>query len=137
MGDAARKRGRYVWMDGRKGDLINRGGEKISVEEVEDLVLRFPRVRATAVVAMPDPVYGERTCAFVIPNDPADRPTLEDLTAFLATCGVAKFKWPERLEVVPEFPMSPVGKVLRRSLRELIEQKLAAEASPRSRGATA
>lgn len=137
MGDVVRKRGRYLWAEGRKGDLINRGGEKISVEEVENLVLRFPKVRSVAVVAMPDPVFGERACAFVIPRDAAAPPTLQELTGFLGTCGIAKFKWPERLEVVGEFPVSPVGKILRRKLRERIEQKLAREAGDAVRGATA
>jgi 2,3-dihydroxybenzoate-AMP ligase len=127
MGDVVRKRGRYVWAEGRKGDLINRGGEKISVDEVEDFILRFRNVRSVAVVAMPDPLFGERACAFVIPKDPAQPPTLQELTAFLKKCGIAKFKWPERLEVVSEFPVSPVGKILRRKLREMIEQKLAPE----------
>ncbi len=140
MGDVVRKRGRYVWAEGRKGDLINRGGEKISVEEVENLVLRFPKVRSVAVVAMPDPVFGERACAFVIPRDEVEPPTLKELTGFLVTCGIAKFKWPERLEVVAEFPVSPVGKILRRKLRESIEQKLARESNaqtdPHPRGAT-
>lgn len=136
MGDVVRRRGRYVWAEGRKGDLINRGGEKISVEEVENLVLRFPKVRSVAVVAMPDPLFGERACAFVIPRDEAAPPTLEELTGFLGTCGIAKFKWPERLEVVREFPVSPVGKILRRKLRESIEQKLVRESSAIARGAT-
>lgn len=136
MGDVVRKRGRYVWAEGRKGDLINRGGEKISVEEVENLVLRFPKVRSVAVVAMPDPLFGERACAFVIPRDEAAPPTLKELTGFLGTCGIAKFKWPERLEVVREFPVSPVGKILRRKLRESIEQKLVRESSAIARGAT-
>jgi 2,3-dihydroxybenzoate-AMP ligase len=127
MGDVVRKRGRHVWAEGRKGDLINRGGEKISVDEVENLVLRFEKVRSVAVVAMPDPVFGERACAFVIPRDAARPPTLQELKGFLETCDVAKFKWPERLEVVSEFPVSPVGKILRRKLRESIEQKLARE----------
>jgi 2,3-dihydroxybenzoate-AMP ligase len=131
MGDVVRKRGRHVFAEGRKGDLINRGGEKISVDEVENLVLRFEKVRSVAVVAMPDPVFGERACVFVIPRDPAQPPTLPELTAFLKTCGVAKFKWPERLEVVPEFPVSPVGKILRRKLRDDIEQKLAQETPKR------
>ncbi len=135
MGDIVRKRDRHVFAEGRKKDLINRGGEKISVEEVENLVLRFPKVRSVAVVAMPDPVFGERACAFVVPADASDPPTLGELTGFLTTCGIAKFKWPERLEVVPEFPVSPVGKILRRRLRETIEQKLTRETSPRTPGA--
>lgn len=123
MGDVVRKRGRYVYTEGRKKDLINRGGEKISVEEIEDLILRMPKVRSVAVVAMPDPVFGEKACAFIIVQ-PRQTLTLAELSRFLLGCGIAKFKLPERLEIVEEFPVSPAGKVLRRKLREMIEDKL-------------
>jgi 2,3-dihydroxybenzoate-AMP ligase len=125
MGDVVRKRGRYVYTEGRKKDLINRGGEKISVEEVEDLILRMPKVKSVALVAMPDPVFGEKACAFVI-LQPRQELDLPELSRFLLGCGIAKFKLPERLEVVDEFPVSPAGKVLRRKLREAIEQKITA-----------
>lgn len=127
MGDVVRKRGRYVYTEGRKKDLINRGGEKISVEEIEDLILRMPKVRSVTVVAMPDPIYGEKACAFIIPH-PRQKLTLPELSEFLLGCGIAKFKLPERLEIVDEFPVSPAGKVLRRKLREMIEEKLATDA---------
>ncbi len=120
MGDYVRKSGRYVTAEGRKNDLINRGGEKISVDEVENLILKHPAVRGVAIVAMPDPVFGERACAFVTLNLNAAL-TFEDLSGFLLTQRIAKFKLPERLEIVPEFPVSGAGKILRRTLRELIE----------------
>jgi 2,3-dihydroxybenzoate-AMP ligase len=126
MGDVVRKVGRYVYAVGRKKDLINRGGEKISAEEVENLVLGHPAVDNVCIVAMPDPVYGERACAFVIPK--AGRSiTLPQLTDFLMQQQIAKFKLPERLELIDRFPLSPAGKVLRRSLRARIEQQLAQE----------
>lgn len=131
MGDHVRKSGRYVTVEGRKNDLINRGGEKISVDEVENLILKNPAVRSVAIVAMPDPVFGERACAFVMLN-PGATLTFEELSRFLLTQRIAKFKLPERLEIMSEFPVSGAGKILRRTLRELIETKLRNEQSPSS-----
>lgn len=123
MGDYVRKSGRYVTAEGRKNDLINRGGEKISVDEVENLILRHPAVRGVAIVAMPDPVFGERACAFVTLNPDAGL-TLEELSGFLLKQRIAKFKLPERLEILPKFPVSGAGKILRRTLRDLIVTKI-------------
>ncbi len=114
--------GRYV-VEGRKKDLINRGGEKISAEEVENLMLAHESVRNVACVPMPDPILGERTCAYVIPA-PGASPTLENLCKFLLDQGIAKFKLPERLELVDVFPLSPFGKVSKKDLTELIAAKL-------------
>jgi 2,3-dihydroxybenzoate-AMP ligase len=126
MGDVVRKMGRYIYAEGRKKDLINRGGEKISAEEVENLILRHPGVDNVCVVAMPDPIYGERACAFVTPK--AGRSiALSELIEFLLRQQIAKFKLPERLEIIDRFPLSPAGKILRRDLRAMIEEKLAAE----------
>lgn len=132
MGDAVRKVGRRISFEGRLKDLVNRGGEKISCEEVENHILAHPGVRAVCVVAMPDPVYGEKACAFVVPQ-PGAALGFDELSAFLRGRGIARFKFPERLEIVAEFPLSPAGKILRRELRRLIAEKLAAE----SRGAAA
>ena len=77
---------------------------------------------------MPDPVLGERTCAFVIPASDA-HPTLENLTSYLTGQGLAKFKLPERLEVIADFPLSPFGKVLKKDLEKRIQEMLAAEAT--------
>lgn len=123
MGDVVRKRGRYVYTEGRKKELINRGGEKISSEEVENLIIRHPDVAAVCLIALPDAVYGERACACVILH-PDRKLTLAQLNAFLMEQRIAKFKLPERLEIVLEFPMSPAGKVLRRKLKEAIETLL-------------
>jgi 2,3-dihydroxybenzoate-AMP ligase len=130
MGDVVRKRGRYVWAEGRKKDLINRGGEKISCEEVENLILRHPKVKAVSLVAMPDQRFGEKACAFVIPRE-GQTLSFEELLAFLRAQDIAAFKLPERLEVVSEFPLSPVGKILKRELRERIAETLAREAEAR------
>jgi 2,3-dihydroxybenzoate-AMP ligase len=126
MGDIVRKRGRHVYTEGRRKDLVNRGGEKVSCDEVENYILAHPKVKAVAVVAMPDEVFGEKACAFVIAK-PGERLAFDELIAFLRAQRIASFKLPERLELVESFPLSPVGKILRRELRERIAAKLAAE----------
>lgn len=126
MGDIVRKRGRYVFTEGRKKDLINRGGEKISCEEVENLIFKNPKVHQVSLVAMPDPIFGEKACAFVVLK-PGQTLTFEDLIAFLKQQNIASFKLPERLEVVEQFPSSLVGKILKRQLREIIVKKIAME----------
>src|SRR5205807_6232303 len=115
-GDLLRKMpsGNYV-VEGRVKDLINRGGEKISAEEVENLILAHPAVLNVACVPMSDVVLGERMCAFIVLR-PAMMLTLQDLTSFLLEKGIAKFKLPERLELVSELPLSKVGKVLKQAL---------------------
>ncbi|HRA77675.1 MAG TPA: AMP-binding protein [Burkholderiaceae bacterium] len=127
MGDVVRKSGRYLFTEGRRKDLINRGGEKISSDEVENLILKHPAVDACCVVAMPDPVFGEKACAFVV-LQPGGSLTLPQLGEFLLAQRIAKFKLPERLEIVERFPISPAGKILRRELRERITATLASEA---------
>jgi 2,3-dihydroxybenzoate-AMP ligase len=126
MGDIVRKYNRHVFAEGRKKDLINRGGEKISAEEVENYILQNPKIASACVVAMPDKRYGERACAFVIPR-PGQTIDFQELTDFLLKQEIAKFKLPERLEIVDQFPLSPAGKILRRELRTAIEKKVAAE----------
>ena len=117
-GDLMRRHpsGAYL-VEGRIKDLINRGGEKISAEEVENLILTHPRVRNVACVPLPDPVLGERMCACVIPRS-GEGVTLDDLTAHLVGLGLAKFKLPERVEVVEAFPLSAFGKVSKKELAE-------------------
>ena len=117
--------GNYV-VAGRRKDLINRGGEKISAEEIENLILAHPAVQNVACVAMPDPALGEKTCAFVILRA-GKTLTLEQLVEFLKTREIAKFKLPERLEVLPEFPVSTFGKVSKKTLVEIITKKLSEE----------
>jgi 2,3-dihydroxybenzoate-AMP ligase len=126
MGDIVRKRGRHVWAEGRKKDMINRGGEKISCEEVENLIFAHPKVKAVTLVAMPDPVFGEKACAFVI-TQPGERLGFDELITFLKQQNIASFKLPERLELVAEFPVSPVGKILKRQLRDQVASTLEQE----------
>ena len=118
-GDLMRRHpsGNYI-VEGRKKDLINRGGEKISAEEVENLILSHPAVLNIACVPMPDPVLGERMCAFVILRERGTM-TLDELVAFLAEKGLARFKLPERLELVDDFPLSKFGKVAKNILSEM------------------
>lgn len=126
-GDLMRKHpsGNYI-VEGRKKDLINRGGEKISAEEVENLILMHPAVQNVACVPMPDAAMGERMCAFVILKA-GQKLHLKELVGFLLTKEIAKFKLPERLEVLPDFPVSTFGKVSKKALGELVAQKLQAE----------
>jgi 2,3-dihydroxybenzoate-AMP ligase len=126
MGDIVRKEGRYIFTEGRKKDLVNRGGEKISCEEVENLIFAHPKVKAVTLVAMPDPVFGEKACAFVIVKD-GQSLEFAELIDFLRQQNIASFKLPERLELVSEFPVSPVGKILKRQLREAIAGKMESE----------
>jgi len=130
MGDIVRKRGRYVYTEGRRKDQINRGGEKISCDEIENLIFGHPAVKTVVLVAMPDPVFGEKACACVILK-PGQALGFEELIAFLRAQRIASFKLPERLEIFEEFPVSPVGKILKRQLREIVAAKVAAEAEPR------
>ena len=126
MGDIVRKRGRHVYTEGRRKDLINRGGEKISCDEVENLIFGLPQVKQVSLVAMPDPVFGEKACACVVLR-PGGRLNFDELVAHLRGQQIASFKLPERLEVMLAFPVSPVGKILKRELREMIASKIEAE----------
>lgn len=117
MGDIVRRQGRYVFTEGRRKDLINRGGEKISCDEVENLILTHPKVKSVALVAMPDPVFGEKACACVV-TQAGQTLAFEELVGYLKTLQIASFKLPERLVVMEAFPVSPVGKILKRELRD-------------------
>ena len=114
--------GNYM-VEGRKKDLINRGAEKISAEEIEELILRHPAVENAACVSMPDPVLGERMCACVVlrPNQPL---TLPELVSFLLEFELAKYKLPERLEVFETFPLSNFGKVSKKDLVVTVVERM-------------
>jgi 2,3-dihydroxybenzoate-AMP ligase len=126
-GDLMRRHpsGNYM-VEGRKKDLINRGGEKISAEEIENLILGYAAVQNVACVPMPDPILGERTCAFIIPK-PGKSVELRELVSFLTEAGLAKYKLPERVELVDEFPLSPFGKVSKQILTKRIAEKMREE----------
>ncbi|MGO8916485.1 MAG: (2,3-dihydroxybenzoyl)adenylate synthase [Stellaceae bacterium] len=122
-GDLMRRHpsGNYM-VEGRKKDLINRGGEKISAEEIENLILSHPAVQNVACIAIPDPLLGERMCACIIPRAGMQL-TLDALIAFLAGKEIARFKLPERLELMSDFPLSTFGKVSKKTLVELIGER--------------
>ncbi|MGY8562847.1 AMP-binding protein [Paracidovorax citrulli] len=107
--------GGYLVVQGRAGDHINRAGEKISAEEIEDHLLAHASVFDAAVVSMPDPYLGERSCAFVITR--GERPTAASLKAWVRSRGLAAFKVPDQVVFVDAFGTTAVGKVSRRELR--------------------
>lgn len=117
---------RYLVFQGRIKDVVSRGGEKINCEEVERIAVNHSAIRAIAIVAMPDRTYGERACAFVIAM-PGATVTVAELGAFLGQQGLAKFKWPERIEFVPDFPLTSSGKLSKPKLREQILSLLQVE----------
>ena len=117
--------GNYI-VEGRKKDLINRGGEKISAEEIENLILSHPSVKNVACIPMPDHDLGERMCACVLVRDGA-KLSFDELKKFLLGKEIAKYKLPERLEILPEFPLSTFGKVSKKKLVEMICKKTEAE----------
>jgi len=119
--------GNYV-VEGRKKDLINRGGEKISAEEIENLILAHPAVQNIACVPMPDPHLGEKMCACVVPKKGRSL-DLPELVEFLKGKEIAKFKLPERLEILTDFPVSTFGKVSKKALGEMVAAKLERERS--------
>ena len=123
--------GNYM-VEGRKKDLINRGGEKISAEEVENLILSHPSVKNVACIAVPDPDLGERMCACVLLRDAASL-RFDELKTFLLGKEIAKYKIPERLEILPDFPLSTFGKVSKKKLVEMISPRVTAERAERSR----
>jgi cyclohexanecarboxylate-CoA ligase len=100
----------YITIQGRKKDIIIRKGENISAREVEDLLFAHESISDVAVVAVPDPISGERACAVVVPS-PGTTPTLAAITEYLEQLGVAKQKFPEQLRLVESLPRTASGKV--------------------------
>src|SRR2546428_206509 len=117
--------GNYI-VEGRKKDLINRGGEKNSAEEVENPILTHPPAQNVACVPVPHPVLGERLCPCGVLRK-GRSPALPDLVAFLAEQEIAKHKLPERLEIMDDFLLSPFGKVSKKDLTDRIANKLKEE----------
>ena len=113
--------------EGRMRDNINRGGEKFGTEDIELLLARHPQIADGKVVAMPDPIYGEKACAYLIPRNGAALPSVPELAAFLVSHGLAKYKCPEHIEAVTTFPITRVGKLDRQQMRQAIAEKLAGE----------
>ena len=113
-----------IVVEGRLKDCINRGGEKISAEEIENHILGIHEVDICACVAMPDPVLGERMCAFVVLK-PGKELSLAEMNRYLLEeRRIAKFKLPERLEIVEAMPLTNVGKLNKVKLRAIVAEKL-------------
>ncbi len=112
----------YLKVVGRKKDQINRGGEKIPAEEIENLLLQHDAVIHAALISMPDSVMGEKSCAYIVASDAALRPIA--LRKHLRSQGVAEFKLPDRFEFVDQMPLTAFGKVDKQTLRDDIQAKL-------------
>lgn len=108
-----------VVITGRVKDVINRGGIKINPTDVENLLQAHPAIVLAAVVPMPDDVLGERMCLFVT-LAPGAGLTFEETTGYLEANGVAKMRWPERLEIIDEMPMTPTRKIQKGELAKLV-----------------
>lgn len=124
---------RYYTFQGRLKDVISRGGEKISAQELELALSRHPAVAAAAVVGMPDELLGEKACAFLVLREGREAPSVASLGEYLQAFGLAKFKWPERVEVVEAFPLTLSGKLSKPGLRELLARRLGAATTPARR----
>jgi 2,3-dihydroxybenzoate-AMP ligase len=111
---------------GRTTDVIDRGSEKINCEEVESAVSTHPAVAVCAVVGMPDPVLGERVCVYVVLKDGFSSPSVPELAVHMQQIGIAKFKWPERIEVIDVLPLTKAGKLDKAILRDRIRKQLEA-----------
>jgi 2,3-dihydroxybenzoate-AMP ligase/mycobactin salicyl-AMP ligase len=117
--------GRLI-LTGRKKDIIIRGGENISAKEVEGLIGGHPKVELVAVVGMPDPILGERACAFIKPRQ-GITVSFDEIISYLKERKTSVLYLPERIEVVQEVPLTNVGKVDKKRLREEIQEKLKKE----------
>lgn len=116
-----------IWIMGRQKDVIIRGGQNIYPAEIEGLLNEHPKVAAIAIVAMPDPEYVERCCAYVVPKS-GETFTFEEMVSFLKSKKVAMYKLPERLEIVDSMPtVGDSGKIDKKVLKKDIEDKVAAE----------
>ncbi|WP_405720565.1 AMP-binding protein [Streptomyces sp. NBC_01537] len=111
-------------VEGRDKDMINRGGEKISAEEVENLVYRLTDAAQVAAVAMPDTELGERVCLYVVMKPGSGAMTLDRIREAMDGAGVARFKLPEHLVVVEELAATKVGKIDKKALRADIAERL-------------
>lgn len=115
----------YVTLTGRIKEMINRGGESISSTEIEKLIASHPEVTFTAVIPMPDPMFGEKVCAYIQPK-PGSNLNLEKIIAYLKERKASVQQLPERIEFIETMPFTKAEKVDKRFLREDIERKLKA-----------
>jgi non-ribosomal peptide synthetase component E (peptide arylation enzyme) len=108
----------FYFFEGRIKDVVDRGGEKINAGEVEEAVLTHPAVEGCAVIAVKDAAMGERACACIVLREGHSAPDVAQLGLHLEAFGLAKFKWPERIEVLPAIPVTHVGKLDKVALRQ-------------------
>jgi len=118
------KRDGNIVIMGRIKDLIIRGGQNIAPKEVEELLSTHPKVKEVAIVGMPDKILGEKCCAFVVPLNLEDPLTFDEMIDYLRINKLAKFKFPERLEIIDELPIIGAGKIDKKLLVEKITEKL-------------
>ncbi len=116
----------YIRLTGRIKEMINRGGESISATQIERLINRHPDVAAVAIIPMPDPVMGERVCAYIEPNRGAQL-TFDDIISFLKREKASVLQLPERIEFIDVMPYTGAQKLDKRYLREDIGNKLRVE----------
>jgi non-ribosomal peptide synthetase component E (peptide arylation enzyme) len=115
----------YITLTGRIKEMINRGGESISATEIEELINRHPAVAAVAVIPMPDPVMGERVCAYIQPKTGAQL-TFDEIISFLRGQKASVIQLPERIEFMDAMPYTGAQKMDKKSLQEDIAKKLKA-----------
>lgn len=111
-------------IQGRTKDMIIRGGQNIYPLEIESILLEHPKILNVAIIGMPDPVMGERACAYVVPGEKFN---FSEMVSFLKDKGIAPFKIPERLEIIDDLPLAGGIKVGKKRLRQDIESKLKSE----------
>jgi len=115
----------YLKITGREKEIIIRGGANISVAEIEAVLVGDPRIDQLAIVDVPDERLGERLCACVVPRNAEKKLTLDDITNIASEQGLAKYKWPEYLEIMDTLPLSPAGKIQRPALKEIVLDRMA------------
>jgi acyl-CoA synthetase (AMP-forming)/AMP-acid ligase II len=115
----------YLKISGREKEIIIRGGANISVAEIEAILVGDPRIDQLAIVDVPDERLGERLCVCVVPQNAANELTLDDITKIASEQGLAKYKWPEYLEIMDTLPLSPAGKIQRPALKEIVLDRMA------------
>jgi cyclohexanecarboxylate-CoA ligase/acyl-CoA synthetase len=113
--------GGNVRLHGRIKDIVNRGGIKFNPAEVEAVIASHPAVAQVAIAPLPDQLLGERAACFVVLHEKAGL-NFDELKQFLSERKVAKFMWPEQLEIVLDMPMTPTRKIIK---PELVRRLLA------------
>lgn len=116
-----------IRINGRKREILIRGGINISANEVDENLMGCPGVGDHATIGLPDDRLGERICTFIVLEDPhAERPTLDSIADYLTAKGIAKRLWPEHIEFIDEIPHTESGKVKRHQLADELDKRLKA-----------